>query len=78
MAVRDDQQSVEFPGYPGVGRGAEGSAAELIDDCRRTAARWTKAPRAAERAAVSPAQIHGTRVPDASADAVRAMSDYGG
>lgn len=63
----------EFPGFPDA---SPGSAGELLDDCRRTAARWTAAPAPAAVPVTLPG-IRGTHVPVASLQVVAGMSEYG-
>ncbi|WP_409062972.1 hypothetical protein [Streptomyces sp. SYP-A7185] len=48
----------------------------LRGDCARMAPHWV-APAAAASAPVSPALIHGVRVPPASARLIDGMSEYG-
>ncbi|MEU8589935.1 hypothetical protein AB0C59_23500 [Streptomyces sp. NPDC048664] len=55
----------------------EGEMASLRRDGARMAPHWAPPARSA-RVAVSPAAIHGVRVPVRSARALEAMSEYGG
>ncbi|MFF4979962.1 hypothetical protein ACFY3O_07815 [Streptomyces sp. NPDC001046] len=54
----------------------EGDLASLPGEGARMAPHWTAPERVASRP-VSPARIHGVRVPVASARLLDAMSDYG-
>lgn len=53
------------------------SLAELRADCARMAPQWPTHRRDPIAPPVGPAQIHGVRVPSASAHLVDGMSDYG-
>ncbi|MBB5933415.1 hypothetical protein [Streptomyces zagrosensis] len=50
---------------------------ELRADCARMASRWTTHHGGTAGPPVGPAQIHGVRVPSASAHLVDGMSEYG-
>lgn len=56
--------------------GPVGDLASLRGDCARMAPHWTVPGRPAARP-VPPSQIHGVKVPAASARLLDAMSDYG-
>lgn len=73
MHTSDRDSTPEFPGFPVTHSGSE---LDLLDDCRRIAARWT-APHLAAAAPVPPSSIRGTTVPPASAHVVAGMSGYG-
>jgi hypothetical protein len=69
-------EPTELPGVPGFPGTESGSPADLLDDCRRIAARWA-APHLDAAPPVPPSSIHGTEVSAASAHAVEEMSEYG-
>lgn len=68
----------ELPGFPDpcVPGTERGTFPELVRDGRRMAPKWA-APHAAEHPPVAPSSIHGTKVPQASSDAVAGMPEYG-